>query len=453
MLSRYETGRTSLSRELLEKIIAAMGLGPEAIDWSLFHIQQVRANKRGTSASPLGPTEAERRGIERTALAKASSGTADMRTELTLSVQNRRAQEARQEAQRLWEYLKRRPHEERRVLVEGGREYKTWALCERLCFASEEEAANDARKAIELAQLAVRIAELVPANDACRHRLQGFAWGFIGNARRVQGNHLTADEAFGRSEQLWNRGASVEALPLNEARLLDLKASLRRHQGRLDEALELHNKAMTIARPGELALILLSKAKTFEEKNLTREAIETLRQAEILLDTKRDRRPLCVLRFNLATYYCHLGNYAEAEALLPEVRRLVAQLSNGLDKLRLLWLEGTVAAGLGRKKEALVMLSRVRAEFLDRGIAFDTALASLELAVIHLELGHTNEFKTVARQMLPAFEAQGGHREALAAILLFRDAAETEAATVEFAQRIIGYLHRARHDPHLRFEP
>jgi transcriptional regulator with XRE-family HTH domain len=454
MLSRYETGRTTLSRELLERIVAAMGLGPEAIDWSLFFLQQVRNNEEDASASPVGPTAAERRVIERTALAKALSGADEARSELARSVRNLRAEHARREAQRLWEHLKGRPAGDQRVLVEGGREYKSWALCERLCFASESAAPNDAGEAIELAELALRIAELVPGDEAWRLRLQGFAWAFLGNARRVHGNHPYAEEAFARSERLWNSGApSVDLGLLSEAYLLDLRASFRRHQGRFQEALELHDVAMTMARPGDRGLILLSKAKTLEEMGHVQQAVDTLKQAEPFVDAQREPRRLCVLRFNLASNLCHLGKFSEAEALLPEVRKLTARLGNSLDNLRLRWLEGRVAAGLGRKDEALAALSQVRAGFTSRGIAFDTALATLGLAVVHLELDHVGEVKTLARQMLPIFEAQGGHREALAALLLFREAAEKEAATVEFAERVIDYLHRARRDPNLRFEP
>jgi transcriptional regulator with XRE-family HTH domain len=452
MLSRYETGRTTLSRELLERIVAAMGFGPEAIDWSLFYLQQVRQEADAATPS-VGPTAAERRLIERAALAKALSGADETRLELTRSLRNFRAEQARRAAQRLWEYLKGRPARDRRVLVEGGREYKNWALCERLCFASEEAAANDAGEAIELAELALRIAELVPGEEASRQRLQGCAWAFLGNARRVQGNHPHAEEAFARSEHLWNSGASSADLGLlSEAYLLDLRASLRRHQGRFQEALALHDVAMTMAKPNDRGLILLSRAKTLEEKGNLQEAVETLKEAEPFVDAQRQPRLWFALRCNLSVNLCQLGQFAGAEALLPEVRQLVDQLDNKLDRLRVRWLEGRVSAGLHRWDEALAALSQVRAEFTSRGIAFDTALATLGLAVVHLELDHSGEVKTLARQMLPIFEAQGGHREALAALLLFREAAEKEAATVEFAERIIEYLNRARHDPNLRFE-
>jgi hypothetical protein len=149
---------------------------------------------------------------------------------------------------------------------------------------------------------------------------------------------------------------------------------------------------------------------------------------------------------------CHLGRYAEAEALLPEIRGLTVRLGNELDALRLHWLEGRIAAGLGRTTESLTALSQLRTEFADRGISYDSALATLELAVLYLEKGRVREVKVLARQMAPIFQAQGVHREALATLKLFCEAAEREAITLDLARRMVDYLYRAQHNPQLRFE-
>ena len=83
---------------------------------------------------------------------------------------------------------------------------------------------------------------------------------------------------------------------------------------------------------------------------------------------------------------------------------------------------------------------------------YDYALVSLELASVLLEQGEAMEVRTLASEMLWLFQAQGVHREALAALRLFCQAAKTEGATVELTRRILTYLHRAQHDPELRFE-
>jgi tetratricopeptide (TPR) repeat protein/DNA-binding XRE family transcriptional regulator len=449
-LSFHERGRSELTRERLETMVALMGLGSEDIDATLLALEQIRGRAE-PAVSPVGPTREERRIIERTAAAMARSAARVTRSELTRSFQAPRIEQARREAGELWAVLKARPARERRALVESAGEYRSWALCERLCAESERAAAADARRAVELAELAVRVAARVPGEESWRSRLQGYAWAHLGNARRVAGDLPAAEEAFASARLLWEAGAVGDPGLLPEGRVLDLEASLRRSQGRFDEALRLHNRALAVTQPAGQGIIFLNKAATLEQSGDPEQAIGTLQQAALRVDARREPRLWFALRFQLTVNLCHLRRHAEAEALLPEVRRLGVQLGNELDLIRVLWLEGRVAVGLGQTEDALRALSRVREEFISRGVAYDAALASMELAALYLEGGWTVQIKALARQMAPIFRAQGVHREALAALRLFCQAADQEIATVEMARRLVEYLHRARQDPKLRF--
>jgi len=51
----------------------------------------------------------------------------------------------------------------------------------------------------------------------------------------------------------------------------------------------------------------------------------------------------------------------------------------------------------------------------------------------------------------PTSRRLGVHREALAALRLFEEAADRETATAELARRILDFLFRARYDEGLRF--
>ena len=79
--------------------------------------------------------------------------------------------------------------------------------------------------------------------------------------------------------------------------------------------------------------------------------------------------------------------------MLPPVSALAARLGNGLDLLRVSSLQGQIAAGLGRTDEAVTTLAGVRDEFLELGIVYDAALATLELAVVLAEQGRTAEVR------------------------------------------------------------
>ena len=82
-------------------------------------------------------------------------------------------------------------------------------------------------------------------------------------------------------------------------------------------------------------------------------------------------------------------------------------------------------------------LEQVRREFTVRAIPYDAALSSLELAVLYLEEGRSQEVKTLAREMAPIFQAQGIAREALAALSVFLEAAQRETATLEMVKRVM----------------
>jgi hypothetical protein len=151
------------------------------------------------------------------------------------------------------------------------------------------------------------------------------------------------------------------------------------------------------------------------------------------------RLPL-VVRFGVIVNLCGLGRYDDAERLLPEVRAMAVPQGKRLDLLRLRWLEGRVAGGLGRIDEAVGRLTSVKEEFADLGIAYDAALATLELAVLLLDHGRTAEVRELAEQSKRIFDAQGVAREALATLEVFREAAAREALTAAFVRRLLDEL-------------
>jgi len=56
-------------------------------------------------------------------------------------------------------------------------------------------------------------------------------------------------------------------------------------------------------------------------------------------------------------------------------------------------------------------------------MGYDAALVSLHLALLYTKEGRAAAVAELAREMIPIFEAQDIHREALAALTVFRQAA------------------------------
>lgn len=132
---------------------------------------------------------------------------------------------------------------------------------------------------------------------------------------------------------------------------------------------------------------------------------------------------------------------------------LSRKLGKELDRVRLQWVKGRIAVDLGRTQQGIDLLAQVRAEFVSRTIWFDAALVTMEQAVVFLKQGRTDMVKTLAVHMTPIFKSNGVHREALAALTLFRKAADQEKVTLDMvALNLVAFLRRAQHDPNLKFQ-
>ena len=351
-------------------------------------------------------------------------------------------------AEELWRRLERLPAEVQRAVVAAAVEYQTWALCERVCEAAVREASRNLERAAGLARLAQAIAERVRGPAGWRNRVRGYAGEHVANLLRVGGELKDAEASLQEAERLWNAGSDPTGV-LDSERLIHFKAALRRDQRRFDEALALLNEAAKGRRyPGRA---LINKGFTLEVMGEYEQAIEALLQAAPLVDRETEPRLRYILRFNLAVNYCQIGNFAEAANLLQEVREFASALGDGLNLIRVTWLEGRIAAGLGRPEEARRLLGEARHKFAARRMLADAALALLEEAALLLDADRTVEVKILAQDLAQVLESKGVHREALAALRLFQEAAEQETATAELARRVLQELYRARHGQGLRF--
>ncbi len=356
---------------------------------------------------------------------------------------------ARWHAAMLFQVLQGFPEDEQWAVVKVAREYRSWALVERLCEESTVQASRDLERAAFLARLAREVARRLPGPKGWVRRGKGFAAAHVANILRVAGKLKAADALFQKAKRLWGAGSDPDGV-LDPGRLLDLEASLCRAQRRFEEALGLLERAREVSRsPGR---VLIKKGFTLEVMGEYERAIETLLVAEGLPEIQADPRLRNILQGNLALDLCHVGRFAEAAELAQKVREIAAEMGDAIRLLRVLWIDGLIASGLGRTEEALSLLAQARREFAARDMGYDVALALLEEAIVLLDQGRTAEVKALTWSLPAVFEAEEVHREALAALRLFHEAAEREAATPELARRVLRYLFRARHNQDLRFE-
>ena len=354
------------------------------------------------------------------------------------------------EAAALLGELLARPAAERQGLVQEVR-FHGLKLCQFLQARSEELWCEDPVAGVELARLAVEISGLLDEahyGKGLVEDAQATAWANLGNAYRVASDLRRAEKALDRAEVHLERSGG-EAY--TEAQILSFRASLRSSQGRYREAAKLLDRALAIYREAKDRHL---EGKTLIQKGLVlgydgqfQRAIRLLRQGLSRADPTEEPRLLVSAQHNLVGFLNDSGSPDQALVTLHKTRRLYRDLGEPSHLARLSWLEGRITRDLGRLDEAEAALKEARDFFVQRGIGFDAAMVLLDLATIYVQRGDTAELKRLAAEMVPIFASRDVHPEALAALALFQQAAESEQVDRGLLQRIASSLQALRRAP------
>lgn len=354
------------------------------------------------------------------------------------------------QAPELLSALTAQPFEEQMRRVQEEPEYQSWGFCQILLRSSRETAFADPLAAVNCAELAVKVADgLGAVYDPCWVAdLRARSHACLGNALRTLGEPRSAEAAFREAEARLRDGTGN---PLVEAEILGMKGSLRRDQRRFAEALELMTQAFDIYRAqGDahgLGTSYLKRAKILEESGDLGAAIDLLGQAVAEIDAVVEPQLHLYASYNLAGCLTLAGRYAAAAELLAGLREEFGREGKPLDLLRLQWMDGKIAFGQGRTAEAESAFRKVQGELLRRGMGYDAALVSLDLAILYIEERRTAELKRLAVEIMPIFEARDVQREALATLIVFQKACEQEQLTVQLAIQLAAALRREQPAP------
>jgi tetratricopeptide (TPR) repeat protein len=354
------------------------------------------------------------------------------------------------EAPELWARISSLTYEEQEQQILENPGLQTWGLCQLLLRNSLDFGFEDAATAVNLSNLAVRIS--LRLGDGYHPEwvqdLRARAFAYLGNARRILGELRSADDAFRFAEDTLVQGTGEPRL---HAEILDLKSSLRRAQRRFPEALNLSETALVLYRTSRnlkgVAISLLKKATLLKETGSLGRAITLLRKSMPEIEAAGDPQLHAYARFNLLGCLTLAKRYDEAAALLSEVRQLPTISEHPLNLLRLRWTEANIARGLGRTTEAEDGFHAVQTAFLERSMAYDAALVSLDLALVYLSERRLDELKQLAAELVVLFEARDVQREAMAALYLFQRACDEERLTVQVVGKLAEALRRGRPAP------
>jgi len=363
----------------------------------------------------------------------------------------------RREAPRLVAELLGCAPREREIRARSSGLFQTLAVCELVIEKSFDERFGDNSRAIELAELGLLLAAQLDGERYGRSvvkDLQARAWAYLGNARRMAFDLPGAEEALAQAERLVETGS---ADPLEEARILDLRASLLSDQGRFEQAAELLDLVIDIydnlREPHRKGRAMVSKGLFLGYAGWPEEAIPVIRRGLALLDWEAEPRLVLMARHNLAWCLNDCGRGQEAWELLQRLRHAYSEFDDPWTRLRFVWLSGLIQANLGHVAAAEENLNEVRGLLLAEGRGYDAALATLDAAELYLRAGRSAEVKRLAGEMFTLFLSKDIHRQATAALAVFQQAAEMETATPRLIRDIATYLRRARRNPALRYAP
>ncbi len=346
----------------------------------------------------------------------------------------------RSRAPLLFEELMRHPLGRQKVLVLNTTRYRSWGLIEMLLARSATawfEAPVDACDHAEVALLLAKSLDPADYGEGLLNDLMARCWVHLGNSRRICSNLREAEEAFARADALLATGTDD---PLERANFLRIHASLLRDQRRWAECRATLEKAVAIYHkvgdPHLAGKTLLSFAALQLEQGEADELVATLREAQSLIEPGREPHLEFGIQYNLIRALVNAERFIEARSVLAKNRDLLARQATDSDHRRLLWLQGVIARGLGQLGPAEAYLLRAREQYAALGLSADAALVSLDLAMVFLQQGKSAEVKRLAQESLPIFQSLEIEREALAAVLIFREAAEAERLTLGILREV-----------------
>lgn len=330
----------------------------------------------------------------------------------------------------------------------------TWGLCELLLETSWDLRESDPAGMLHLAELGVEAAEQLDPQTcgaAPLADLRAQAWAGLANACRVADRLSLAEAAMSRAFAARDEGTGS---PLLRARLAELSASLLCDQRHFPEAFRLLDLAWRLYRrhgdPHEAARVLITKGLHTGYTGDPEEGIRLIARGLRRVDRERDPRLVFQALHNVLLFRVELEEFRTARRHLWEMRPLYARYADRIAQVKLRWIEGKIFVGLGDLERAEAAFLQAKQAFEAEELTYDSALISFDLAALWLRQGKAADVHRLASEMLDAFRSRYIAREALASLLMLRDAAGRNEATLDLIEIVASVFQRSGSDrrPH-----
>jgi tetratricopeptide (TPR) repeat protein len=354
---------------------------------------------------------------------------------------------AEQPLEKLWAELDSLPAAEQMRLVTREPRFQHPEMIRLLVDRSHGLRYSDPAQMLHIADLARLASEAAtPAlagNELRLADLRAHSWRQFGNALRISGRISEAEEVLMKAQSYCKEGTGDPPL---RAWLLEQMASLRIFQRRFEEAIEISDQAGQIYRElGEnhsLASTMVQKAVASLYSGEPESAVRILNRAIPLIDNEEDPHLLLAACHNLVQCYINLDRPEQALALYSEAREIYQEFQDALISLRAAWQEGMLLRDLGHLRAAEAALLRARKGFMDRSLAYEVAVVSLDLTAVYIKLSEAEKVKQTVAETVPIFRALRVDRDALASLLQLQQVATQGQQALELIRLLSSRLEK-----------
>jgi|GEM_PF-1944550 len=329
-------------------------------------------------------------------------------------------------AEALWEQIKDQPQHEQRRVIRSGFHFETRALFEVVRKGGLQQGRDDRQRGLEIADLLLDVATEYDADTEHleQRNLQAAAWAWIGNARRLALDLAGAERALRKAEEQLLVGIKD---PASAGDIAAVRATIQMCRRQYRDAILEATRALSLfeqaADPQRMGQALVTRAGLFRDSGDCEKSTCDVKRALGYLDRDDDYLRLTAANI-LALNYQDCGKVTEAAALLAKTRReSLAQADTEL-RLKLRWLEASIAEQRSECRVAEKIYREVTEAFLNKRRPGEAALAAIDLACMFWSMGHAQQTALLLDETVPALERMGLHADALAGLLLLVRAAE-----------------------------
>lgn len=349
----------------------------------------------------------------------------------------------RAEADPLFAELARHRPERQSLVLGNDSRFRTWGLLEKLLAESHARLLASRAESERLAGLALELADRLDPDYYGEPRLDDLrarAWSYIAEIRRLRSDFAGAGDAFDRAHEHLRTGTGDA---LERAFVLDLEASLRRCERRLDEARRLLRQAIeAFLENGEeqrACLSLVQLAVAHGRDGYPVRALSLLQEAQRRLDGAAEPRLLLTARHHLAHALASAGRLMEARGMLLKCRPLYRQFPDPWTQSHHRWLRGQIALEFAEMAEAEADLLGARQGFLAQESRYEAGLVALDLARLYARQDRAGDLRQTAGAALETFRVLALGMEVREAEAFVRQAEEIEGAWRELRRAMAAF--------------